>query len=107
MIAAMHETEKDTAEVDVIAAGINAEAARVVSLAEERARSAHARQSFARFSGAFGDDEPSPQEPRARLEREEELALKMVAEAEKARDAAAELQRLVREMRGHVAAASV
>jgi len=41
MLVSMDEIEKDTAEIDVVAAGINAEAARAVSLAEERSLGAH------------------------------------------------------------------
>jgi hypothetical protein len=101
MIVNMHETEKGTAEIDVIAAGINAEAARAVSLAEELARSAHKRQSFARFASGFGEDD-SPAETTARLVHEEELADKMGAEAERVRDAAGELQSLARQMRSRL-----
>lgn len=99
MIDRVHEVEKDTAEIDVIAASVNHDAARIVALAEERARSADTRRGFARFSG-FGDDQATPEEAIARMEREEAIARQMAAAAEKVRDGAAELQRLARAMRG-------
>ena len=102
----MHEDEKDTAEIDVIAAGINHDAARVVRLAEARARSARTRQGFAEYSGVTtGSDEPTAEEAIAPLAQEEAIAQQMASQAEQVRDGAAELQRLAHEMRGHLAGA--
>lgn len=100
----MHEIEKETAEIDMLAAGVNRDAAAIVSLAEGRARSARTRQGFARFPASWGDEPTPPAEKLVGLEHEESLAELMAAEAEKVRVSAAELQRLAREMRGHLAA---
>jgi hypothetical protein len=93
-IATMHEREKDTAEVDVIAARINAEAATVAALIDERQRSLHMRRAIGRF-GMTGDErEQAPtNESEGALIEQMELAVQVV------RNGADELQRLAREMR--------
>ncbi len=105
----MHETEKRNAEIDVIAADINGQAARALALAEETIRSAHACKAIGRLGGLFsGDDEPSPEQElerrdsEARHDREEQIAQGMATEAQNVRDAAAALERLAREMRDHL-----
>ena len=51
----MHEREKDGATIDVAAARINASAAEIAKLVDERARSARTREMI----GGLGRDEPS------------------------------------------------
>ncbi len=109
----MHETEKRNAEIDVIAADINGQAARVLSLAEETARSADACETIAGFGGLFsGGDEASSEQELERRDveaahhaRERQIAQGMAIEAQNVRDAAAALERLAREMRGNLVAA--
>jgi hypothetical protein len=90
----MHEREKDAAEIDVLAATMNAEAARIVALAEARARSA---QDCRLISGHGNTIELA--QALAKHERDEQLAHDMAMHAGRVRDEAAELQRLARDMR--------
>ena len=90
----MHEREKDAAEIDVLAAGINAEAARIVALAEARARSA---QDCRLISGHGNTIELA--QALAKHERDEQLAHDMVLHAQRVRDEVAELQSLAHDMR--------
>ena len=68
----MHEREKDAAEIDVLAATVNAEAARIVALAEARARSA---QDCRLISGHGNTIELA--QALAKHERDEQLAYDM------------------------------
>ena len=95
----MHEREKDVAQIDVLAASINAEAARIVALAEARARSA---QDHRLISGHGNSTRMA--DSLSRLERDEQLAQEMSAYAQRVREEAAELQRLARDMRRSTAA---
>jgi len=95
----MHEREKDAAEIDVLAADMNAKAARVVALAEARARSA---QDCRLISGHGNSTEMAA--TLSKHERDEQIADEMIDHAQRVRDEAAELERLAREMRRRTAA---
>jgi hypothetical protein len=94
----MHETEKRAAEIDVKAATINAEAARIQTLVDEDARSARTSQMLSRFDRT--DD--SDLEARAwadRARRRGEIASEMTSELEAIRASAQRLQSLAAESR--------
>ena len=97
----MHENAKGIAGVDILAAGINGQAAEIVALAEEQARSARTRRDLAGAQEMLhGAEHAASPERLAKYEHEEQLAQRIGVEAERLRDGAAELQRLTRQMRG-------
>lgn len=94
----MHEREKETASIDQLAAGINADGARLASLVDERLRGARSMNLFARSTDLAASDEAG-EEPQPNPERDEEIAHEMAEHATVIRSASAELQRLANEMR--------
>ncbi len=97
MMGYMHEREKDAAKIDVAAAQINANAAELAELADERSRSADAVEKIGRFTrGELSDDQRARRDS---LLREKEIAAEMSTEIQTIRAASARLQELAAELR--------
>jgi hypothetical protein len=97
----MYERETDAASIDELAARINADAARVAALVDERERSARQLQSLARYSVI---ENAAPEEPTdaGRAARDVQIAAAMAEQVTVIRSAAGELQRLASELRATV-----
>ena len=93
----MHEREKDAATIDVTAARINASAAEIAKLVDERARSAHTQEMI----GGFRRAEPSEADNARRdeLHREKAIAAEMATAVEAIREASGRLQELAADLR--------
>lgn len=101
-IAGMSESEKRAAEIDIAAAGVNAEAARIALLVDEQVRSAEASKRMSQLaSGPWVSGDAENDEERIDRERHAdaadealEVARALAFEAQRVRDAAGGLQRL-------------